>query len=141
MKPPVQPASICFKSSRLWASSSRTRFCSARASTKSRPRIPRGRRHPAVHGHPAFQVSFAPIQIRLFRSLHEFMPTPCPTPASCPAAHEPAPGLPGSVTTVDGLWHLGFQHPFVAAIISAFVLPALHQLFRFKHLRVREEKF
>src|SRR5450631_3338826 len=29
--PAIQPACICFKSSRLWVSSSRTRFCSARA--------------------------------------------------------------------------------------------------------------
>ena len=33
-QPPVQPACICFKSSRLWASRSRTRFCSARASAE-----------------------------------------------------------------------------------------------------------
>ena len=34
VKPSVQPACICFKSSRLWLSSSRTRFCSARASAE-----------------------------------------------------------------------------------------------------------
>jgi hypothetical protein len=33
--PAVQSACICFKSSRLWASRSRTRFCSARASAKA----------------------------------------------------------------------------------------------------------
>ena len=32
--PPVQPACICCKSSRLWLSSSGTRFCSARASAE-----------------------------------------------------------------------------------------------------------
>jgi hypothetical protein len=39
VKPPVQPISICFKSSRLWVSSSRVPFCSARASAESRPAV------------------------------------------------------------------------------------------------------
>jgi hypothetical protein len=33
----VQPACICFKNSRLWLSSSRTRFCSARAAAEYCP--------------------------------------------------------------------------------------------------------
>jgi hypothetical protein len=57
----VQPACICFKSSRLWVRSSRTRFCSARAWAESRPRIPRGRGR-AVHRHLSFQVLSPPIQ-------------------------------------------------------------------------------
>ena len=34
VKPPLQPTCICFNSSRLWVSSSRARFCSARASAE-----------------------------------------------------------------------------------------------------------
>ena len=43
-------------------------------------------------------------------------------------------GATGSVITANGLWRLGFQRPFIAAIISAVVLPGLHQLVRSKHL-------
>jgi uncharacterized membrane protein YeaQ/YmgE (transglycosylase-associated protein family) len=50
-------------------------------------------------------------------------------------------GATGSVIAASGLWRLGFQHPFIAAIISAVVLPGLHQLVLSKHVRVREERF
>lgn len=43
-------------------------------------------------------------------------------------------GATGSVITANGLWRLGFQRPFIAAIISAVVLPGLHQFVRSKHL-------
>ena len=46
----------------------------------------------------------------------------------------------GSVIAVDGLWRLGFQHPFIGAVISAIVLPTLHQLFRFRRVRESEKK-
>ena len=40
----VQPACICFKNSRLWLISSRTRFCSARAAAEYCPCFQRDRR-------------------------------------------------------------------------------------------------
>jgi hypothetical protein len=44
LRHPVQSACICFKSSRFWASSSRTRFCSATASAEYCPCFQRDRR-------------------------------------------------------------------------------------------------
>ena len=61
-----------FKSSRLWASSSRTRSCSAIGPAGSVPRIPRGLGCPAAHGRPlstlgcAIQIQF-PSGFSVFR--------------------------------------------------------------------------
>ncbi len=43
-------------------------------------------------------------------------------------------GATGSVITANGRWRLGFQRPFIAAIISAVILSGLHQFVRSKHL-------
>ena len=49
VKPPVQLTHICFSSSRLWVSSSRTRFCSARVLGAIEPMFPaRDRARPSA---------------------------------------------------------------------------------------------
>ena len=49
-------------------------------------------------------------------------------------------GASVSVITVDGLWRLGFEQPFIPAVVAAIVLPALHQLFRSRHVHISEKQ-
>jgi hypothetical protein len=45
-------------------------------------------------------------------------------------------GAAASVITVYVLGHLGFDYSFVTAILVAVLLPALHEFYRYKHMRV-----
>jgi hypothetical protein len=44
-------------------------------------------------------------------------------------------GAAASVITADALWRLGVHYNFIAAVILALVLPALHEFYRFKRRR------